>query len=65
VIKQNYQPLIEKEIEEKSTDKNYISKYQRAVTEVHQNMDEEQLEEAERIVDLWNKEGAPADVKLK
>jgi hypothetical protein len=65
VIKQKYQALIEDEIPYKSTDKQYISHYQRAVTNVHQNMTEGELEEAESIVELWNKNGALADVKLK
>jgi len=28
-------------------------------------MSEEDLEEAEEIMELWNKEGAPAEVQLK
>jgi hypothetical protein len=65
VIKQKHRALIEDEIPCKSTDKKYISHYQRAVTKVHDDMTKKELEEAENIVELWNKQGAPADVKLK
>ena len=65
VIKQNFRARIEEEIPDKSTNKEYISGYQRAVTAVHRNMTDEELLEAERIVELWNAEGAPAGVKLK
>jgi hypothetical protein len=65
VIKQQYQSRVNDEIPFKSTDKEYLGSYQRAVTAVLKNMDEEDLEEAEMILELWNKEGAPSDVQLK
>ena len=65
VIKQNHRSLVEAEIPHKSTDKDYIGSYQRAVTAVLKNMAEEDLEEAEEIVELWNKQGAPPEVQLK
>lgn len=65
VIKQQHRDLVEKEIPYKSTDKEYLGSYQRAVTTVFQNMTESELEEAEKMVELWNKQGAPPEVQLK
>jgi hypothetical protein len=55
VIKQNYRSLIKKEIPCDTADSAYIGHYQKAVTAVHQNMMDEQLKEAQRIADLWNR----------
>jgi hypothetical protein len=65
VIKQHHRELVEAEIPYKPTDKEYIGSYQRAVTTVLNNMSEKELEEAEEIVDSWNKQGAPAEAQLK
>ena len=65
VIKQHYRELVEAEIPYKPTDKEYIGSYQRAVTTILKNMSENDLEEAEKIMESWNKEGAPAEVQLK
>jgi len=65
VIKQHYRELVEAEIPYKPTDKEYIGSYQRAVTTVLKNMSEQDVEEAEEIVESWNKQGAPAEVQLK
>ena len=65
VIKQNYGELVAEEIGCKPDDKKYIGSYQRAVTTVHNNMSEEELDEVQRILDLWNKDGAPSEVQLK
>jgi len=65
VVKQNHRDLIEEEIPHKSNDKEYISNYQRAVTAVINKMTEEELEAAEKIVELWNEQGAPSDVQMK
>jgi transcriptional regulator of acetoin/glycerol metabolism len=65
VVKQHYRALLEEEIPHKSSEKEYIGKYQGAVTAVIKKMSEEDLEEAERIVDLWNEQGAPPEVQLK
>jgi vacuolar-type H+-ATPase subunit E/Vma4 len=65
VIKKNHRDLIQDEIPFKSTDKEYIGSYQRAVTTVLNNMDEKELEEAEKVLDLWNKQGAPEEVQCK
>ena len=65
VIKQNYKSLVENEIPYESTDKKYLGSYQKAVTKVLNNMSEEDLEEVENIVELWNKEGGPSDLQLK
>lgn len=65
VIKQNHKDLVEEHIPYSSTDKAYIGKYQRAVTTVIENMTESELEEAQRVADLWNEQGAPADIQLK
>jgi len=65
VVKRNYKELVEAEIPFKSTEKNYIGNYQRAVTTVIDQMSEEDLEELEKIVDLWNAKGAPVEVQRK
>jgi hypothetical protein len=65
VIKQNMQPEIEKEIPVEKTDKSYIGHYQRAVTTVLGKMNETQLDEAEAVVEAWNKRGAPVDAQRK
>jgi hypothetical protein len=65
VIKQNYKTLIEKEIPFESTDKEYIGSYQRAVTTVLNNMSEEDQDEAQKILDMWNEQGPPPEVQLK
>ena len=64
-IKQNYKSLVKNEILFESTDKKYLGSYQKAVTTVLNNMSEEDLEEVENIVELWNKEGGPSDLQLK
>jgi hypothetical protein len=65
VVKQNHKELVEAEIPFKSTEKNYIGGYQRAVTNVIAQMGEEDLEKLEKIVDLWNEKGAPPEVQRK
>ena len=65
VVKWHYKSLVEDEIPYKSTDKQYLGSYQRAVTMVINNMSDEELEEAERLLELWNKEGGPSEVQLK
>lgn len=65
VIKQNYRDLVEAEIPYDPTDKEYIGSYQRAVSKVIESMGDEDLEEAEKIVNLWNQQGAPSDLQLK
>lgn len=65
VIKQNHRDLVEAEIPHKSNEKQYIAGYQCAVTAVLNNMDDDQREEAENLVDSWNKQGAPREVQLK
>jgi hypothetical protein len=65
VIKQHFKALVEAEIPYKPQDHEYIGSYQRAVTTVLENMSEKEVEEAEEILEQWNKEGAPLDVQLK
>jgi len=65
VIKSNYQSLVDDEIPYKSTDKEYIGSYQRAVTTVLKNMGKKDLGDAEKTLNLWNTEGPPPDVQLK
>ena len=65
VIKQNHRDRIEAEIPFKPTDKEYIGSYQKAVTTVLENMDDEDLEDAENLRDLWNEQGAPSEVQYK
>ena len=65
VIKQIYRDRIEEEIPHKTTDKRYISCYQRAVTKIHQNMTDDDLERAQNVMDSWNNEAVPPDMQLK
>ena len=65
VVKQNYRELVEEKIPFKPNDPKYIGSYQAAVTEVIQNMAEEDLAAVEEIAEEWSKQGAPAEVKLK
>ncbi len=65
VIKQIHQERIEQEIPHSSNDKQYLSCYQRAVTTVYQNLSNDELKEAEGILDSWNKQGAPFEKQLK
>jgi len=60
VIKQNYRSLVENEIPFKSTDKEYLGSYQKAVSAVLDKMNEEELEEAQNVLESWNKEGGPS-----
>jgi hypothetical protein len=65
VIYQNYRDRVEAEIPHERNSKAFIACYQRAVTTVYQNMNEEELEEAEDTLEQWNKEGAPPEMQLK
>ena len=67
IIKQHYRTLVDNEIPFKSTDKDfrYLGSFQKAVTTVLNKMSEEELEEAENLVELWNREGGPSDLQLK
>lgn len=65
VLTELYRPAIDAEIALKSTDPDYLGSYQRAVTTVWNNMDDEQAEEVWDLVKEWNKEGAPTAIQLK
>jgi transposase len=65
VIKQRYQTLVNEEIPFQSNEPGYLGNYQKAVTAVLNKMSEEDLEEAEKLVELWNKKGGPSDLQLK
>ena len=65
VIKQRYQTLVNEEIPFKSNEPEYLGSYQKAVTTVLNKMSKKDLEEAEKIVELWNEKGGPSDLQLK
>lgn len=65
VVKENYRSLIDSEIPYPPGEPEYICRFQAAVTKVLNNMSEEDLEEAEKVVEQWNKEGAPSEVQLR
>ena len=65
VVKQHHRDLVEAEIPYQPTDPKYIRSYQWAVSTVLDSMTESELEEAEKMVELWNKQGSPAEVQLK
>lgn len=64
-MKQNYRDRVEAEIPHERNTKAFISGYQRAITKVTQNMNEEELEEAENMVKQWNQEGAPLELQQR
>jgi hypothetical protein len=65
IIKQKYRELVEDHIPYKSSDKKYLFSYQQAVTKVLEEMSEEDLSDIQKIVDMWNDQGAPLDLQLK
>lgn len=65
VIKQHYGDRVGAEIPYTPKDSEYIGSYQRAVTTVLKNMTENDLKEAEKILELWNAQGAPSNVQTK
>ena len=65
VIQHIHRERIEEEIPVKSNDKDYIGHYQRAVTTIQGNLTSDELEEAQAMLDSWNKEGLPKDMQLK
>jgi hypothetical protein len=62
---EKYKAMIKDEIPYKPSDKEYIGSYQRAVTTVLESLSGKELQEAQNIADLWNKQGAPPEVQLK
>jgi len=65
VVKDRYLHLVNAEIPHEAGGADYIANYQRAVTTVVENMEGDDLKEAEVMVEEWNKGGAPSDVQLK
>lgn len=65
VIKNKYQELIEEYNPYKPTDKEFLGSYQKALSKVQEGMSKENLKDVQKIVDLWNSEGASSEVKLK
>jgi hypothetical protein len=65
VIKEKYRHLVEEEIPYNPTDKEYLGEYQKAVTKALEKMSPEDLEEVQEIVDSWNAQGVPSEMKLK
>jgi hypothetical protein len=56
---------VKAEIPFESSEKAFLGCYQRAVTTVENNMSSEVKKEVEELAELWNREGAPPDAKLK
>lgn len=46
-------------------DKTYPGIYQQAVTEFMRNMSEEEIQEMQDLLEEWQAEGPPLDVRLK
>jgi hypothetical protein len=65
VVKEIHRQRIEDEIPYESTDPKYLGCYQRALTKILEQLSEDELEEAERTLISWNKEGVPASMQLK
>lgn len=65
VIKYNHWEKIDSEIAIKPNSKRYLGAYQRAVTTILAGMEDEEMEEIQNVVDLWNEEGAPSELQLK
>jgi hypothetical protein len=56
---------VEKKIPFRPTDKEYLGSYQRAVSNVLDNMTKKELKNLENVAELWNKEGVPQNIQLK
>jgi hypothetical protein len=65
VIKYHYRDLIDGKIPYQPGEPEYLAKFQATATSVLKNLNEEDLEEAENILDKWNKDGAPSEIQLK
>lgn len=65
IIKYNHREKIDSEIAMKPNSKRYLGSYQRAVTTILAGMEDEEMEEIQNVVDLWNEEGAPSELQLK
>jgi hypothetical protein len=65
VIKQKYRSLVDKEIPFHPRTKEYLSRYQRAVTTVLERMDGGERKKVEKLAQSWNEEGAPFEVQCK
>ena len=65
VVKYHYRSRVEKENPLKPSDKDFLGGYQKAVTAVMEGMSKDELEEANEIAELWNKEGCPSELQLK
>jgi hypothetical protein len=65
VIKQIYSNRVQNENPYKPNDKAFVGNYQKAVTTVIEKLTEEELQEAEELVETWNEQGPPAEFQLK
>jgi hypothetical protein len=65
VIKQKYRSLVDKEIPFDPRTKEYLCRYQRAVTTVLESMDSSERKKAEKMAQSWNEAGAPPEVQAK
>jgi len=65
VIRQLYRDRIEEEIPYDSNDPRHLGAYQKAVSTVHANMTEDELDEAGRTLESWHQEGVPRNMQVK
>ena len=65
VIKQKYSNCVQDENPYKPSDKSFVGNYQKAVSTVIEKLTEEERQEAEELLELWNEQGPPAEFQLK
>ena len=65
VVKQNHRDLVEAKIPVGPNHQDYLKRYQSAVTEVINDMEEDEIKELEKTAEKWTKEGVPRELQLK
>ena len=65
VIKKKYGDRVKEKIPFQPGETQFVANYQRAVTTVVNEMDDEERKNAEELVDSWNKDGPPGAYQLK
>lgn len=65
MIKKKYGDRVKDKIPFQPGETQFVANYQRAVTTVVNEMDDEERKNAEELVDSWNKDGPPGAYQLK
>lgn len=65
VVKQQYRSLVDEEIPFIPQTREYLGRYQRAVTTVLERMEGGERRKLEELAQSWNEQGAPREVQIK